>query len=121
VPAWTLNHPSILRCQKANTVSYLHAGPDGGGEGQGFGVGSIHCCAPGRCDAERRGWHDDVHFVGTTSWPPCRHWWRSKAVAQLDVNVAIARPRLDYNLNSSDHPDHRTTGDLTRAASVGRA
>src|SRR5262245_1252566 len=37
----TLNAHAILRCTKANVVTYYMRLPDGGGEGQGFGFGSL--------------------------------------------------------------------------------
>jgi len=117
----TLNTHPILRCMKANTVSYYMRLPDGGGEGQGFGVGSIQLL--------RTGGVATLSAVdGTTtytSWDDLVATLQAlvafEAVGQLDVNVAMHVHDWDYNLNSSDHPDHRTTGDLTRAASVGRA
>src|SRR6267378_483303 len=117
----TLNTHPILRCMKANTVSYYMRLPDGGGEGQGFGVGSIQLL--------RTGGVATLSAVdGTTtytSWDDLVATLQAlvafEAVGQLDVNLAMHVHDWDYNLNSSDHPDHRTTGDLTRAASVGRA
>jgi len=50
--------------------------------------------------------HDDVHVVGDLV-ATCRHWWRSSG-GPARCECGHARPRLDYNLNSSDHPDHRT-------------
>jgi len=117
----TLNAHAILRCTKANTVSYYMRLPDGNGEGQGFGFGSLAQL--------RTGGVASLSAVdGTTtytSWADLvvtlQALVASETAGQADIDVAVHVHDWDLWLNGGDHSDHRATGDLTRAASVGRA
>ncbi len=117
----TLNTHPILRCTKANTVSYYMRLPDGAGEGQGYGFGSLAQLRTG-------GVASLTAVDGTTtytSWADLVSTFQAlvafEAAGQADVDVAVHAHDWDLQRNGSDHSDHRATGDLTRLASVGRA
>jgi len=117
----TVNGHVILRCTKANTVSYYMRLPDGNGEGQGYGFGSLNLLRTGGVATLSA-----VNGTATyTSWADLvatmQAMMAAEAAGQADIDVAVHVHDYDLWLNGGDHSDHRTTGDLMRAASVGHA
>ena len=117
----TLNAHPIARCTKANTVSYYLRLPDGAGEGQGYGFGSLAQLRTG-------GVASLTAVDGTTtytSWADIVSTFQAlvafEAAGHADMDVAVHAHDWDLRRNGSDHSDHRATADLTRLASVGRA
>ncbi|HXO84923.1 MAG TPA: fibronectin type III domain-containing protein, partial [Gemmatimonadales bacterium] len=117
----TLNTHAIARCTKANVVTYYMHLPDGNGEGQGYGLGSLALLRTG-------GVASLTAIDGTTtytSWADVLATMQalvaSETAGQADIDVAVHVHDWDVNLNGGDHSDHRTTGDLMREAAVGRA
>jgi len=115
----TVNGHVILRCTKANTVSYYMRLPDGNGEGQGYGAGSLALLRSGGVSSLRAvnssttytSWNDLVSTLGALV--------AFEGAGEPAANVALHTQDWDLELNGSDHSDHVTTGELVRAASAG--
>lgn len=117
----TLNTHVIRRCAKANTVHYYLRLPDGNSEGQGYGSGSLARLRSGAIASLSA-----VNASTTyTSWGDLVSTIRALVVfettGQADANVGVHSLDWDTDLNAGDHSDHLTTGEVVKAASVGRA
>ena len=117
----TVNTHVLRRCAKANTVSYYLRLPDGNGEGQGFGAGSLEQLRMGAI-ASLTAVNGSTTY---TSWGDLAATIRALVVletsGQADADVAVHSLDWDLTLNSGDHSDHIATGALVRSASVSRA
>ena len=114
----TLNAHVIWRCTKANTVSYYMRLPDGNGEGQGFGLGSLARLRSGAISTFRA-----VNSSTTyTSWGDLLATFQALVAAegagQADANVAMHMHDWDEELNGGDHSDHMMTGEMVKAAAL---
>jgi hypothetical protein len=112
------SHP-IQRCTKANSVSYYMRLPDGNGEGQGYGLGSLTLLR----DAGQALTAIDGSTT-YTSWTDLSS--TVNAVIALESNnqsapnVAVHAPEYNRGINNGDHADHHATGDLVKGASGGQ-
>lgn len=117
----TLHAHLLWRCTKANTVSYYMRLPDGGGEGQGTGLGSLSRLRSGSISTLRAVDRSTTY----TSWSDLVSTFqalvRHEAAGQADPTLAMNQHDWDTRLNGGDHPDHLATGELVKAASAGRA
>jgi titin len=118
----TVNAHPIQRCVKGSVVSYYMRLPDGNGEGQGYPPvnGSLMRLRSGAVATLRA-----VDLSTTyTSWTDLVNTFRAIASFEqgsfTDPTVAMHAPEYQLEQNEGDHSDHRTTGELVRAASVGR-
>ena len=115
----SVNGHAIMRCIKANTVSYYFRLPDGGGVGNGFGYGSIEQLQSGSTNnlravdgsASYTSWTDLVNTAQAIV--------TSEAAGQSDRNLALHVTDWNPTYDDGDHPDHMATGQLVRFVSVG--
>jgi titin len=117
----TVNAHVIRRCAKANTVSYYMRLPDGNSAGQGYGAGSLNLLRAGSISSL-------AAVNGSTtyaSWGDLVSTVRALVVLETtglaDANIGVHALEWDPVINEGDHPDHMTTGQLAREASVTRA
>ena len=119
----TINAHVIHRCAKGSTVSYYLRLPDGNGEGQGYPPtngslarlrsGAVSSLSAVNGSTTYSSWSDLVATLqGIVS---------VEAAGHSDPSLAFHAPEIDREPNGGDHSDHLSTGDLVRAASVGRA
>ena len=118
----TVNAHTIQRCAKGNVVSYYMRLPDGNGDGRGFSplFASLMRLRSGAIASLSA-----VDGSATyTSWTDLVTTFRALASVEAGsfTDPTLAFHVNDYLLenNDGDHPDHMTTGEMVRAASVGR-
>jgi LmbE family N-acetylglucosaminyl deacetylase len=110
-----VNGHTIRRCANTRAVSYFMRLPDGGGDGAGFGQGSLNRL---RDQGEALSALD-----GSTTYVS----WQdliSTVAAAIDAegtqaNVAVHAPEYNRGTNDGDHPDHHATGDLVKRGTTG--
>ncbi|HXO84922.1 MAG TPA: PIG-L family deacetylase [Gemmatimonadales bacterium] len=115
----THNAHVMLRCTKANTVSYYMRLPDGNGEGQGFNSrGSLAKLRAGTISSFKAVDNSSTY----TSWSDLVTTFQalvaSEASGQADPNLAFSQHDWDLEYNDGDHSDHINTGWLVKTASA---
>jgi LmbE family N-acetylglucosaminyl deacetylase len=115
----TVNGHNIRRCSKGKVVQIFMRLPDGNGEGTGFGFGSLSILRDSGTPLSA------VDGTTTyTSWADLAATLQALITAEGGTlsapNLAVRTSEWNRTHNGGDHADHLATGDLVRAASVGR-
>ena len=118
----TVNGHVIQRCAKGTVVSYYLRLPDGNGDGQGYAPahaslqrlrsGAVATLSAVNGSTTYASWNDLVATI--------RAIITAEAGGRTDPSLAVHAPEYDREANAGDHSDHQHSGDLVRAASVGR-